>query len=264
MARNILVLWRWSQAVKSEGLSEKESIGEQMREVNKGDRLYICATSNDELYLLGILEVKRTRNETNWVLQDEFGKFRAVCRNLSGAFKRLPLGKRKWQLRFVSINADRLRRDCNLGQQLQQHRILRDESADLLAEMFGEKVASVEREIRFLEGERRASKVLRSVRSVPLRLEAKRHWGTHCYCCGFSFEEFYGNPGEDVAIIHHLKGFDGPDGGARESSVNDVRIICSNCHYIIHRQNPAVEVDDLRRQIARRWSRWSQKGIQAL
>jgi hypothetical protein len=264
MARNILVLWRWSEALECEGQSGNfGSIGGQMKGVHKGDRLFICATATDELYLLGLLQVRKVMKERSSSLRAEFGNYRALCRNLSGIFKILPLGKRKRQLRFVNTKADRLDANVTLALQVRTHRFLSDQSADLLTKMLGEDVAAVERERRFLEGERRAAQMGRSVRSASLRSAAKRRWGTRCYCCGFSFEEFYGAVGEGVASVHHLEPLGNSDGKARETSVEDVRIVCANCHYILHRENPPLGIDELKRRIGRRWTTWSHQGVQA-
>jgi len=249
MARNIMILWRWSEALECEGESWRHfgSVGGQMKGVKEGDRLFVCATTDGELYLLGLVQVKDVK--------------KGVCRNLSGTFKRLPLEKRKWQLRFVNTDASRLDPNVRLASQVRVHRVLSDESADLLARMLGKDVAAVEREFRFQEGERRAAQMARCVRSPGLRVEAKRHWGQRCYCCGFSFEEFYGAVGTDFAIVHHLEPLG--DGQSRETSVNDVRIVCANCHYILHRQDPPLSVETLKQQFSRKWTAWSRKGIKA-
>jgi predicted HNH restriction endonuclease len=140
---------------------------------------------------------------------------------------------------------------------------LNDDSACLLAGMLGEDVASAERERRFLEGERRAARLTRSVRSAALRIEAKRRWGPRCYCCGFSFEEFYGPRWREFAIIHHLNPLGNSTGHSRDTSVDEVRVVCANCHYILHGDDPPVRIDHLKRQIAQRWTAWSNQGVQA-
>jgi predicted HNH restriction endonuclease len=234
-----------------------------MKGVKKDDRLFICATIADELYLFGLLQVRKVVKERSHHIQANFGDYRAVCRNLSGNFLRRPLGKRKWQLRFVNTDSDRLNPEVKLALQVRTHRFLSDDSADLLTTMLGETIASVERERRFLEGEQRAAITARSVRSTALRAEAKRRWGTRCYCCGFSFEEFYGALGKDFAIIHHLDPLENSDGQPRETSVEEVRIVCANCHYILHRQAPPLGVDELKRRIAKIWTVWSRGGIHA-
>jgi hypothetical protein len=142
------------------------------------------------LYLLGWLQVREVVKERSPGLRAKFGNYQATCRNLGGVFKILPLGKRKWQLRFVNTESDRLAPDVALALQVRVHRFLSDGSANLLTKMLGEEVASVERERCFVEGERRAAQMARSVSNPTLRVAAKRRCWTRCYCCGFSFEEF--------------------------------------------------------------------------
>jgi hypothetical protein len=265
MGRNIMVLWRWSEAHACEGDASRQfnPIGSQLRTARKGDRLFVCATVAGELYLLGLLKVQEVMKERSAVLREQFGDWRARCRNLGGPFKILGLGRHKWQLRFVNSQSDRLDPNIKLAMQVRAHRFLSEESAELLERLLGSGVAARERERRFVEGERRAAKMARSLRSASLRLAAKHHWGLRCSCCGFSFEEFYGAAGEDLAIIHHLDPFGENDAESRQTTVEDVRIVCANCHYMLHRQVPTMKVDDLKHQIARRWSPWTNKGVRA-
>jgi 5-methylcytosine-specific restriction protein A len=69
--------------------------------------------------------------------------------------------------------------------------------------------------------------------------------------------------GKEFAIIHHLDPLGHSNGQSRETSVEDVRIVCANCHYILHRQDQPLDVDKLKRQISRKWTTWSSKGVKA-
>lgn len=111
----------------------------------------------------------------------------------------------------------------------------------------------------FLEGEKRAT--LTTVRSAKLRDAAKQHWGVDCYCCGFEFADFYGSFAVGSAIVHHLELFTSAKGKRRRSTVDDVRVVCANCHYFINLTNPPMGVDELRELLAERWNRWSPKGM---
>lgn len=111
----------------------------------------------------------------------------------------------------------------------------------------------------FVEGEKRA--VTAMTRNSRLRMAAKRKWGLKCYCCGFDFETFYGSVAKDFAIIHHLEPFGGATSGQRESTVEDVRVLCANCHYVLHLETPPLDVDILKERIAQSWSRWSEYGV---
>jgi hypothetical protein len=104
-------------------------------------------------------------------------------------------------------------------------------------------------ERQFLEGERRAT--LTAARNAALRAAAKRYWGAECYCCGFSFGAYYGPIARGVAIVHHLHPFYGA-AISRASSVQDVRVVCANCHQVLHLKIPPLDPEDLRTLLARR------------
>lgn len=115
------------------------------------------------------------------------------------------------------------------------------------------------REATFLEGEKRA--VVATARNPKLRSAAKKHWGLKCYCCGFDFEQFYGSVAKGLAIVHHLQLFAETNGKQRGATVEDVRVVCANCHYVIHVQNPPIEVEDLKQLISKAWTPWSKSGV---
>jgi hypothetical protein len=100
-----------------------------------------------------------------------------------------------------------------------------------------------------------------TVRSRRLRNEAKEKYGLSCYCCGFKFEDFYGDIARDRAIVHHLETFHGKKGEERNSTVDDVRVVCANCHYVIHLTGEPLDVDVLKERIEKSWSRWTDEGM---
>jgi hypothetical protein len=111
----------------------------------------------------------------------------------------------------------------------------------------------------FEEGGRRSG--ASTIRNSKLREEAKREYGLNCYCCGFKFEEFYGSMAQGRAIVHHLETFRGDPSKQRVSTVDDVRVVCANCHYVIHLTEDPLDVDDLKRMIEQSWTRWNQGGV---
>jgi hypothetical protein len=111
----------------------------------------------------------------------------------------------------------------------------------------------------FEEGGKRSA--TSTLRNPKLREEAKREYGLNCYCCGFKFEEFYGSMAQGRAIVHHLETFRGDPSKQRVSTVDDVRVVCANCHYVIHLTEDPLDVDDLKRMIEQSWTRWDQGGV---
>jgi hypothetical protein len=252
-----MILWRWSEAEASRGILEMDSVGGQMRSIARGDRLFVCATKQDELFLLGVLQAKKVVKERNSAARDAFGFYRALCRNLSGPFGITPLGDAKWSLRFVNTASDRLDPNKKIAMQVRQHRFLSERSASMLLSLLNPAAAAVEQERRFEEGERRAYLAMRPRRHAALRAEARRHWGLTCYCCEFDYAECYGDLGEGLAIVHHLDPLGSGHRGSRETSVQDVRVVCANCHHVLHRTDPPVHVDDLKKRISQRRARRS-------
>jgi 5-methylcytosine-specific restriction protein A len=69
-----------------------------------------------------------------------------------------------------------------------------------------------------------------------------------CEACGFNFESVYGVKGKEFIECHHDKPVSTLSDGDR-TSIEDLRLICSNCHSIIHRHSPWLTVEELRQVI---------------
>lgn len=57
-----------------------------------------------------------------------------------------------------------------------------------------------------------------------------------CECCSFDFFENYGNHGYSFIECHH--GLPIAIGGERITKVEDLHMVCSNCHRMLHRRQP--------------------------
>ncbi len=69
-----------------------------------------------------------------------------------------------------------------------------------------------------------------------------------CEVCGFDFRAFYGELGEGFAEAHHEVPLAASD-KERKTSLDDLRIVCSNCHRMLHRTSNVISVEALRRQV---------------
>ncbi len=69
-----------------------------------------------------------------------------------------------------------------------------------------------------------------------------------CEVCGFSFIERYGRRGEDFIEAHHKKPVASLKRGDR-TKIEDIALICSNCHRMIHRGDRTLSVEELRKLI---------------
>ncbi len=72
-------------------------------------------------------------------------------------------------------------------------------------------------------------------RNPLLRRQAVAKYGYRCQVCGFSFEEFYGELGKGYIEVHHLIPLSDREGEA-STRVEDVAVVCANCHRILHRK----------------------------
>ena len=105
----------------------------------------------------------------------------------------------------------------------------------------------------FAEGKILLKKHLRRERNVKLIRIAKNkfiaeHGRLYCEVCGFDFEKQYGKLGIDFIEAHHIK----PISEMAENEitkVDDIVMLCSNCHSMIHRRKPWLKKEDLQNLI---------------
>jgi hypothetical protein len=113
------------------------------------------------------------------------------------------------------------------------------DSADSLAHELDE-------EILFPEGGRRTISINAYERSPAARRACIRHFGAACVVCGFNFESHYGSLGKGFIHVHHIV----PLGTVKKSyevdPKKDLRPVCPNCHEMLHRRNPPLEVKELK------------------
>jgi len=72
-----------------------------------------------------------------------------------------------------------------------------------------------------------------------------------CECCGFDFEKVYGELGNGFIECHHVKPVSEIVPGER-TSLKDLALLCANCHRMIHRQRPWLNVDELKAKLIER------------
>jgi len=92
------------------------------------------------------------------------------------------------------------------------------------------------------EGGRRHLLVEMSLRDAKIARLRKAHDEFRCQVCGFKFIEQYGEYGEGFAECHHLEPFENNQ-ESRETTLNDLRTVCSNCHRMLHQMEGCGEAD---------------------
>lgn len=119
--------------------------------------------------------------------------------------------------------------------------------------MTAENVSLAERphfSAEFFEARRSAKERSFFARSPELVRMAKAHYGSICQACGFDFERVYGELGAGYVECHHLEPLgersDTREEGIEVTSLGDVTVLCANCHRMIHRRRPALQMEELR------------------
>ena len=65
-----------------------------------------------------------------------------------------------------------------------------------------------------------------------------------CECCGFDFEKTYGERGRDFIEVHHAVPVSELAAG-QKLRISDLRLLCSNCHRMVHRHQPWLSVEEV-------------------
>lgn len=69
-----------------------------------------------------------------------------------------------------------------------------------------------------------------------------------CEACEFVFEDRYGDRGKSFIECHHTKPLTEYK-GEQKTRMEDLALLCANCHRMIHAQKPWLSVEDLKKII---------------
>ena len=72
-----------------------------------------------------------------------------------------------------------------------------------------------------------------------------KHGRLQCEVCAFDFEQRYGNRGMGFIEAHHTKPIETLAEGAT-TKMEDLVLLCSNCHSMIHASRPWLTIEELR------------------
>jgi 5-methylcytosine-specific restriction protein A len=99
------------------------------------------------------------------------------------------------------------------------------------------------------EGRFSRVEVSRYERSPSNRAAAIAFHGTKCQACGFDFSARYGPLGDGFVEIHHKTPVSALGGSYIINPAEDLVSLCSNCHRMVHRTNPPMDIEELVRII---------------
>lgn len=113
-----------------------------------------------------------------------------------------------------------------------------------------ESVIKYQNEIKHFEGTLIRLMVNKYERDPVARELCIKNYGYKCYVCGFDFENTYGDLGKDFIHVHHKKPVSMNQGKKYEiDPINDLIPLCANCHSMVHRKNPPMDIEDLKKLI---------------
>ncbi|WP_127544847.1 HNH endonuclease [Paenibacillus amylolyticus] len=67
-----------------------------------------------------------------------------------------------------------------------------------------------------------------------------------CEVCGFDFYKYYGEIGKGYIECHHDVPLSYYGDQTKGTKFSDLKLVCSNCHKILHRRRPWMKVHELR------------------
>ncbi|HEY9847125.1 MAG TPA: HNH endonuclease, partial [Candidatus Caenarcaniphilales bacterium] len=107
----------------------------------------------------------------------------------------------------------------------------------------------VEPDPSFPEGAVRQVTVNQYERSKKARDACLREHGADCSACGINFEQLYGEIGRGFIHVHHTRPLSRVKGTYQVDPKKDLVPVCPNCHAMLHRREPAFDVEQLRSEM---------------
>lgn len=97
-----------------------------------------------------------------------------------------------------------------------------------------------------VEGAVKLTQVVSYERDRKARKRCIAAHGLDCAVCGLNFEQRYGELGREFIHVHHRRPISDVGHEYVLDPVQDLVPLCPNCHAMVHRQTPALTVEQLR------------------
>ena len=129
------------------------------------------------------------------------------------------------------------------------------EIEDILANV--RKAENDDDEKKYIEGGiiKSVKEVSRIHRNSEARKKCLEHYfkeneNYKCQICYFNFKEKYGELGKNFIEVHHIQSHTQLSNRIGEHEIDptkDLIPVCSNCHSIIHRKNPPIKIEEMKK-----------------
>ncbi len=78
------------------------------------------------------------------------------------------------------------------------------------------------------------------------RLALSKYGRLICECCGMDFQKIYGEVGVGFIEAHHTKPVSSLHKDGEKTHLEDLALVCANCHRMLHRRRPWLERHELK------------------
>jgi len=100
--------------------------------------------------------------------------------------------------------------------------------------------------IIYREGERYSISSTAIERNPLAREKCLEFYGYKCAICGFDFSKVYGELGNNFIHVHHRMDISTKKTVYNVAPIKDLIPICPNCHAMVHKKKPSIEIDKLK------------------
>ena len=87
----------------------------------------------------------------------------------------------------------------------------------------------------------RNTKLVKQVKAEAL----EKYGNLECQCCGFDFLKTYGQLGSEFIEAHHTLPISELHVNGGNTKLEDIALVCSNCHRMLHRRRPWLTMSEL-------------------
>lgn len=101
----------------------------------------------------------------------------------------------------------------------------------------------------YFEGAQKRISINSYERNPDARKKCIEHYGYICAICSFDFEKVYGELGKNFIHVHHKVSISEIKQEYKLDPITDLVPVCPNCHAMIHRTRPALEVEQLKNHL---------------
>ncbi|MDP1678634.1 MAG: HNH endonuclease [Candidatus Nitrotoga sp.] len=104
---------------------------------------------------------------------------------------------------------------------------------------------------KYIEGASQKISVNAYERNAKARAACIACYGYKCFACDFDFEKTYGDLGKEYIHVHHVVPLHKIRKEYEINPEKHLRPLCPNCHAMVHRTSPALEIEELKKYLNR-------------